>query len=130
MRTQIYCARCGENLDESYNIKPHKKCPNCGSVDQNLFLTEDDSIKIHNGVEGKIKNSNYSSKKNPRVAFFQGDDQRKSDGKWMEKEKLLDKDNDEYKEIVIDPETGDVIHHCEQPLSDHQGHGSAKKRKV
>jgi|TARA_B110001450_G_C17324859_1_gene360958 hypothetical protein len=35
---------------------------------------------------------------------------------------------DEYKEKVTDRETGEVIHHSEEPLSDHFGHGSAKFR--
>jgi hypothetical protein len=30
------------------------------------------------------------------------------------------------KKKVTDRETGEVIHHSEEPLSDHFGHGSAK----
>jgi hypothetical protein len=35
---------------------------------------------------------------------------------------------DWYSEKVIDRETGEVINYCEEPLSVHQGHGSAKVR--
>jgi hypothetical protein len=31
-------------------------------------------------------------------------------------------------EHIVNPNTGEVIHHCEEPLSQHQGHGSAKRR--
>ena len=41
---------------------------------------------------------------------------------------LRDRRNDWYAETVTDPTTGQVIHHCEEPLSKHLGHGSAKNK--
>lgn len=41
-------------------------------------------------------------------------------------ERTIDKSHNIYKERVIDPESGEVIHRCEEPLSSHQNHGSAK----
>ena len=61
--------------------------------------------------------------------FFVGDDLRKSDRTWMHKSRTIDKDKDQYSEIVTEPETGEVIHRCEEPLSKHRGHGSAKTKK-
>jgi hypothetical protein len=55
-----------------------------------------------------------------------GDDLRKKSGKWYTKERIIDRKNDLYKEIVRNPETGEIIHHCEELLSKHIGHGSAK----
>jgi len=45
----------------------------------------------------------------------------------MDKERVIDRDNDVYKEKVVDPKTGETIHHCEEKLSEHYGHGSDKK---
>ena len=42
--------------------------------------------------------------------------------------RTIDRDNDRYFEKITDYETGEIIHHCEEPLSQHQGHGSAKKK--
>lgn len=42
------------------------------------------------------------------------------------RERPIDRSNVIYREEVIDPTTGRVIHHCEEPLSKHRGHGSAK----
>jgi len=36
---------------------------------------------------------------------------------------------DQYLETVTDYESDEVIHHCEEPLSVHQNHGSAKRKK-
>ena len=41
---------------------------------------------------------------------------------------VIDRENDLYKEVVTDPDTGKIIHQCEEPLSEHVGHGSAKHR--
>ena len=39
-----------------------------------------------------------------------------------------DKKSDEYLEIVTNPKNGEILHRCEEPLSHHQGHWSAKKK--
>ena len=49
-------------------------------------------------------------------------------GKWSHRLKLEDKKSDKYLEIITNPETGEILHKCEEPLSQHQGHGSAKKK--
>jgi hypothetical protein len=47
----------------------------------------------------------------------------------VRKESLFDKEQDRRYEHVVDDETGEVIHHCDHKLTEHTGHGSAKKRK-
>lgn len=47
-------------------------------------------------------------------------------GIWVRKERIIDRDKDHYREVITNPETGEVLHHCEEPLSEHRGHGSAK----
>ena len=44
----------------------------------------------------------------------------------MERLKVEDRRQDRYKEVVRDPDTSEIIHECEEPLSEHQGHGSAR----
>ena len=41
--------------------------------------------------------------------------------------RVIDRENGKYLEHIED-ERGNVIRHCEEPLSEHQGHGSAKLR--
>ena len=49
--------------------------------------------------------------------------------KWVYKEWIINRRGDHYREVITDPETGEVIHHCDEPLSEHRGHGSAKSKK-
>ena len=41
-------------------------------------------------------------------------------------ERLIDRKNNRYVESVIARGTGEIIHHRDEPLSDHKGHGSDK----
>ena len=40
----------------------------------------------------------------------------------------FDRDNDSYIEIVIIPDTGELVRHCDEALSKHTGHGSDKSK--
>lgn len=52
-----------------------------------------------------------------------------STGRLMHKERVIDRKNDFYKELVIDTNTSEIVRSVEQPLSEHTGRGSAKDRK-
>lgn len=118
------CARCRAEVPDSL-----RGCPQCGSEDQLqiLCIKEDVGLEIHDGLDGRLKDPSLRAAKKLRVRFFAGSEQRKSDGKWMNKGRIIDRDNDKYKEVVTDPVTGEIIRKCDEPLSTHQGHGSAKK---
>ena len=49
-------------------------------------------------------------------------------GIWSHRLKVEDKRSDKYVEIVTNPETGEILHKCEEPLSQHRDHGSAKRK--
>ena len=53
---------------------------------------------------------------------------RSEDGTYVRVERLIDKYNDIYREVVTDVGSGQVVHECHEPLSEHQDHGSAKPR--
>jgi hypothetical protein len=46
--------------------------------------------------------------------------------RWVRFYRLPDRAGDQYEELVVDPETGEVIHSCKEPLSEHRGRGAAK----
>ena len=57
-----------------------------------------------------------------------GDDLWRIKNKWMNKSRVIDWKNNRYRDTITDPQTGEVVHHREEPLDEHQGHGSAKER--
>ncbi|MGZ8982707.1 MAG: hypothetical protein ACXW11_01975 [Methylotenera sp.] len=66
--------------------------------------------------------------KKPHVELKQGPSHSHKLGKSVEHVRLIDRGNDRYFEKVTDYESGELIHHDEEPLSEHNGHGTAKKK--
>lgn len=62
------------------------------------------------------------------IESISGDDLHRNSGKWYNKERVIDQEKDYYRETIADPETGEVIYHQEHKLSEHRGHGTAKKK--
>jgi hypothetical protein len=48
---------------------------------------------------------------------------------YVHRQRVIDRDNDRYFEKITDYDTGEIIHYCEEPLSQHINHGSAKSKK-
>jgi len=48
-------------------------------------------------------------------------------GKLVKKVRIIDHETDKYEELIRDQLTGEIFHRCKEPLSQHVGHGSAKK---
>ena len=57
-----------------------------------------------------------------------GADLHHDTGRWTEREMVIDREKDRYFERVVDSETREVLRICEERLSDHRGHGTAKKK--
>lgn len=126
----MHCTDCGEPLDEEVSSAPENSpCPKCGSQKKTVCLSfsEDINLQLKDSLRGKVKDVTKTGKEKLRKDFLTGDDLHRKSGKWYKKDRCIDKDNDHYKEMVVDPENGEVIHHCEEPLREHRGHGSAKK---
>ena len=55
-----------------------------------------------------------------------GDDLHRDTGQWNKLTREIDRENNRYKEVIINPDNGEILRHCEEPLTDHFGRGSAK----
>jgi len=117
--TEIYCGNCGQKLSGDDKI-----CPSCGSRHRVLAIRE--KITAHEQIKGKVKKKGI---RKPVREFKSGDDLHRKSRKWYHREILIDREKNYYREIIKDKDTGEIIHICEEPLSEHIGHGSAKYRK-
>jgi len=61
------------------------------------------------------------------LEFFSGDDLWRKFNRWMHKFQSVDRRNNRYRKQVIDKETGAVIRDVDEPLTTHEGYGSAKQ---
>ncbi len=91
----------------------------------NLEINVKEDIKVHGFVRLKDKTKGF--KKSLRETSA-GDDYHRKSKQWNLLDRVIDRQHDQYKEVIKNKE-GVVIHKCEEPLSNHRGHGSAKKKK-
>jgi hypothetical protein len=113
-----FCQNCGSSRSEHDAV-----CSKCGSNKKRFEITCCDSLSMHDQINGKIKS--FITKK-VSVIFKIGDNFFKKTKKWHVIERLIDRKNNLYKEYIKD-ERGNTIKDVIEPLSNHTGHGSAKK---
>jgi hypothetical protein len=125
--TAGHCAMCEYDFPDpiAFSAEPvGTPCPQCGASAPVFEVSASDSAHFHEfaGTKGK-----RPGKKRPYIETQAGDQKEEDSGRWMEKFRRIDRDGDRYDEVVVDQETGEIVHECHEPLSEHWGHGSAKE---
>ncbi|MGD0856397.1 MAG: hypothetical protein ABSA18_11400 [Dehalococcoidia bacterium] len=123
----VVCGKCKCELEEEPNIAPIQRvpCPKCGSTSRNFEVKSSVTITAKSQVSVLGKRQ---GKGKPFIEQVAGDNLHRKTGKWMKRSRVIDRENDSYKETITDPATGEIIHHCDEPLSKHIGHGDDKLR--
>ncbi len=95
------------------------------AADEVLEIRVSDAITIREWLKNRAKQQGI---KGYVFEVISGEEFYRDQGKWVLKERIIDWQNDWYREVVTDSETGAIIQECSEPLSKHRGHGSAKRR--
>jgi hypothetical protein len=122
------CGDCATVLDEAagvHAVEPRPPCPVCGSRRRAVALTLEASLQLRSQLRLKARRG---GKGRAYVEQRVGDDLHWKSDIWNRLKRFVDRENDEYHELITNPETGVVIREIHEPLSQHQGHGAAKKR--
>ena len=122
------CGSCGTPIDEPAGLPTEDRapCPQCGSTTREFSKHLSLRAKAQVGLGFKHKRPGT---KKPLAEGFAGREKRKSVGDFVSKERLIDRENDLYRETVV-TDSGEVIHNVEESLSKHRGHGSAKSKQL
>jgi len=91
----------------------------------NLKIAVSDTIKAYSFVHLKDK---IKGKKKGKRDIYAGADLYKKTGDWNHIDRVIDRENDLYKEIIKDKD-GNIIRQNIEPLSRHKGHGFTKSNK-
>lgn len=119
------CADCGAGINDDADAPEMRKpCSACGSTRRIHNVSIMETAVARDGISLKAKRP---GQKKPYVEEMSTPDYSRSRGKHVHRQRVIDRDNDHYLEKITDYETGEVIHHFEEPLSQHQGHGDAKR---
>lgn len=123
----IECADCGAEVDGRGDTPECRiPCSKCGSTKRNHHISITETMTIRDGIGVKAKRP---GEKKPYIEDLSVPDHSRSLNKVVHRARVIDRDNDRYFEKITDYESGEIIHQCEEPLSQHQGHGNAKHKK-
>ena len=120
------CINCNEFLTED-SYRPEVPCPHCGSTARAFSAHLADTSEALDTMRVRGYRAGLSRKKGLFVDSFNGlVPQQGRGGSIAQVMRIIDKDRDPpwYTEIVTMRDTGEVVHHCSEPLDQHQGHGS------
>ena len=84
-----------------------------------------DGIKVDNKQKFRHRSP---GKDNYDVQHIEGDDIERMTGRWHRIRWVIDRIAKRYQKRIIDGETGEVLRDEDKPLSEHRGHGSARKK--
>ena len=124
----VSCGECKVPLEEDPNLPTNERtpCPNCGSVSRLFHVSIHDTVTLKSKLGMKARHAGGGK---PFIEQISGDDLQRKTGKWMKISRIIDRENDNYHEVVSNPSTGEIVHECKERLSDHKGHGTAKYKK-
>jgi endogenous inhibitor of DNA gyrase (YacG/DUF329 family) len=123
---KVKCAKCGCLLEELPNIPTVDPicCPSCGSILRTFAVELNAIATAHTKL---IVKARHQAPGKPFCEEVTGDDLHRKTGKWMKLDRIIDRVKNLYREVVTDQKSGEIVYKCEEPLSEHKGHGSEKK---
>ena len=115
----VKCGQCGTELKNS-----DKKCPKCGSVEKVFAKKLGGTLCPRGGLRARQKRKGFSKfVKEVIQGWFASVNPKLSKG--VEKQRTIDKEKNEYHEVVKDAKTGQIIHETHEPLSRHKPSGNS-----
>ena len=131
VKQTMWCGACGRQLEEPPSTPAGKRfaCPDCGSQSRKFGVEIASVAELEASVKGKATSGEAGKPgERPWLWTISGPSWSHDRQKWMHREKTGNRRDNQYTEVVWDPDTGEIIHECGEPLRDHQGHGSARPR--
>ena len=118
---------CGAVIDEpaSSIVAERQPCPACGSTVRTFSAHVHESVTLREKIGLKHKRPGY---KKPIYESVSGEDLHRATGQWNQKTREIDRENNRYKEVIVNPQTGEVVRNVDEPLASHTGRGFAKPK--
>lgn len=126
-----HCKNCGQHLSgtASHNEEGRAPCPNCGSYSRNFSVHLQSLVSAESHDCRHSKHDRVRSRRRWLLEIISGDSYWRKERRWTFLYRVIDRFGDRYFERIVDKETGEIIIDITHPLSEHQGHGSAKRKK-
>ena len=101
-------------------------------VDAEGRLPKTLEVHMHNEVKFDVKEKSRhrspAGKNTFNVEITEGNDLHRNTGKWNKLWRRVDREGNKYQERIIDGETGEIIRDVNEPLGQHKGPRSPRKK--
>lgn len=114
------CLECGTVLDRDKGTGSLSPCSECGALSSKPITDIKETLIL------KIRQTGATG--DPELKIKIADELYKESNEWRQLKMTIDKTSDSYEKTVIDPKTDEVLYHKKEPLSCHNGRGSAKQK--
>jgi hypothetical protein len=121
------CADCKSPIPDAHEARDDDRspCPHCGCLNRIFEVTLEERVTAYDSLAFKAR---HGPTGRPFAEGKSGYEFNYDRQKMVLRGLHVDREANLYRESVIDPDTGEVIHQVEEPLSAHQGHGAARRR--
>lgn len=119
--SRVSCGVCSSILDEPLGLAQQERapCSSCGSLQRGFEMEQAVGVELRASRKLRKRAQGLG----PWVVEdFEGADLWRRAQRWMHKVRRIDRETDRYLEIVTDPRTGEIVHHTDEPLSEHHRH--------
>jgi len=140
----VWCSKCGHDLT---SVPEGEPCPRCGHPYRTEGIVSSTTAKgtaSSSRTVGKTLSATAKGRAGARAKARSGE-AGKPGGKpwlttmsepswshdrqkWLHREKTENRRDNRYTEVVRDPDTGEIVHEVDEPLTEHRGHGSARRK--
>lgn len=130
VKQTVWCGKCGKQLDESPRVPLAERihCPNSGSKNRKFGVEINAVAEVKAGMRAKARSGQAGKPGGkPWLTTLSEPSWSRDRKKWVHRQKTENRRDDRYTEVVWDPDTGEIVHQCDEPLSAHRGHGSARQ---
>lgn len=120
VQPERFCTACGGGP-----LGVPGACPDCGATARTVRLGFSATVRQQPSVRYAAKKGGRGK---PFVTGKAGAEFFRRDQRWHWVVRQINRARNWYSELITDQETNEIVRAIEEPLSDHQGRGSAKKR--
>lgn len=126
--TAVTCADCRHafaDFEAALREADRPPCPECGGTERIAYVEASDSISVHESCA--LKGRPASGGRPFLLAVHDKLEWFRRSGRWHVVTRVVNRRDDQYHERIVDRETGSVVREVHEPLSQHRGHGSARR---
>lgn len=130
-QSTVTCRDCSNPLPRSVlDSMMRPACSACGGVSAHVEMHLTGTVEAYKTMSYNAFNPALSRRKGVFARGVHKRDWFRKEGVWANVRRQLNKRENTYEEIITYAESGEPIHEVREALTEHRGHGTARRAKL